>query len=80
MTWRMVRIGEREWHVSAAAERRAPSERWNLLLSFRAQDGDRRLLWTEYPLSSASRSALLMQADRIPEHKLAEVLAEQLTA
>ena len=78
MAWRMVQYGEREWHVSLAAERRAHSERWNLVLSFRAQDGDRRLLWTEYPLTSSSRSALLQQAERIPEAKLTEVLAEGL--
>lgn len=78
MAWRMVQLGDREWHVSAAAERRAHSERWNLVLSFRAQDGDRRLLWTEYPLSSSSRSALLQQAERIPEAKLAQALADGL--
>jgi hypothetical protein len=76
MAWRMVRFGDREWHVSLAAERRAHSDRWNLVLSFRAQDGDRRLLWTEYPMSSTSRSALLQQAERIPEAKLADALAE----
>ena len=78
MAWRMVQLGDRAWHVSAAAERRAHSERWNLVLSFRAQDGDRRLLWTEYPLSSSSRSALLQQAERIPEAKLAQALADGL--
>lgn len=80
MAWRMVRYDDREWHVSAAAERRAPSVRWNLVLSFRAQDGDRRLLWLEYPLTSASRSALLQQADRIPEVKLMELLVAGLEA
>ena len=78
MAWRVVEVAERQWSVSVAAERRANSQRWNLAISFRARDGDRRLLWTEYPLASTSRSALLQQAERIPDAKLAELLASQL--
>ena len=78
MAWRVVEVAERQWSVSVAAERRANSQRWNLAISFRARDGDKRLLWTEYPLASTSRSALLQQAERIPVAKLAELLASQL--
>ena len=78
MAWRIVEVAQRQWSVSVAAERRANSERWNLVLAFRARDGDKRLLWTEYPLASTSRSSLLQQAERIPDARLAELLAAQL--
>ena len=78
MAWRVVEVADRQWSVSVAAERRANSQRWNLVLAFRAQDGDKRLLWTEYPMASSSRSSLLQQADRITDAKLVEVLASQL--
>jgi hypothetical protein len=78
MAWRVVEVAERQWSVSVAAERRANSQRWTLVLAFRARDGDKRLLWTEYPMASTSRSSLLQQADRIPDSRLVEVLASQL--
>lgn len=78
MAPRVVEVADRQWNVSFATERRANSQRWNLAVSFRARDGDKRLLWTEYPLASTSRSALLQQADRIPDAKLVELLASQL--
>jgi hypothetical protein len=78
MAWRVVEYAKRQWSVSLAAERRAHSQRWNLVLSFRARDGDRRLLWTEYPMSAGSRSGLLQQAERIPDTKLTELLAANL--
>lgn len=78
MVWRVVEFGERQWKVSLAAERRAPSARWNLVLSFRAQDGTEHRFWAEYPLSSTNRSFLLQQADRIPDARLAELIAANL--
>lgn len=78
MAWRVVEVAERQWSVSVAAEQRANSARWNLVLAFRARDGDKRLLWTEYPLASTSRSSLLQQAERITDARLAEILASQL--
>jgi hypothetical protein len=78
MAWRVVEVAERQWTVSVAAEQRASSPRWNLVLRFRARDGDKRLLWTEYPLASTSRSSLLQQAERIPDATLVELLASRL--
>lgn len=78
MAWRVVEFGQRKWSVSLAAERRAHSQRWNLVLSFRTRDGDERFFWSEYPLSSVSRSVLLQQAERIPDAKLTEFLAANL--
>jgi hypothetical protein len=78
MAWRVVECEQRQWNVSVAAERRANSQRWSLVLSFRAGDGDKRLLWAEYPMVAASRSSLLQQAERIPDSKLIELLASHL--
>jgi hypothetical protein len=76
MAWRVVELDEHEWNVSVAAERRAHSERWNLVLSFRQRDGGTRPFWAEYPLSASSRSALLLQAEQIPNERLTAVLAD----
>jgi hypothetical protein len=76
MAWRVVELDEREWNVSVAAERRAHSDRWNLVLSFRQRDGGTRPFWAEYPLSASSRSALLLQAEQIPNERLTAVLAD----
>ncbi len=78
MAWRVVECGERQWNVSLAAERRAPSKTWNLVFSFRPRDGDAAPIWAEYPMSSTSRSFLLQQAERIPDARLAELIAANL--
>jgi hypothetical protein len=78
MAWRVVELDEREWNVSVAAERRAHSDRWNLVLSFRERDGGTRPFWAEYPLSASSRSSLLQQAEQIPNERLTAVLADLL--
>jgi hypothetical protein len=78
MAWRVVELDDREWNVSVAVERRAHSDRWNLVLSFRQREGGTRPFWTEYPLSASSRSALLLQAERIPNERLTAVLADLL--
>ena len=78
MAWRVVEVADRQWSVSVAAEQRANSQRWNLVLAFRARDGDRQLSGPNIPMASTSRSSLLQQAERIPDAKLAELLASQL--
>ena len=55
MVWRVVDHDDRRWNVSIAAERRANSEQWNLVFSFRPADLGQRAFWATYPLSSASR-------------------------
>lgn len=78
MAWRMVELADTTWHVSLAAERRANSSAWALVLSFRPA-GDRvRAVWAEYPLTSSSRSALFAQAERLTDAHLAQLLARQL--
>jgi hypothetical protein len=76
MAWRVVELDDRVWNVTVAAERRAHSDRWNLVLSFREQDVGTRPFWAEYPLSASSRSSLLMQAEKIPNERLTAVLAD----
>jgi len=76
MAWRVVELDDRVWSVSLAAERRAHSERWNLVLSFREKIGGTRPFWAEYPLSATSRSSLLLQAEKIPNERLTAVLAD----
>lgn len=78
MVWRVVEHDDRRWNVSLAAERRAHSPSWNLVLAFRPVDLGQRSIWATYPLSSLSRAALFAQADKIPDDALTALLAEQL--
>ena len=78
MVWRVVEHDDRRWNVSIAAERRANSEQWNLVFSFRPADLGQRAFWATYPLSSHSRSALFAQAAQLPDDAIAAFLAEHL--
>jgi hypothetical protein len=68
--------------VDAVAERRANTAAWQLVLSFRAASealqGTRRSFWTPYPLEATSKSSLFIQAERIPDAALSQLLAERL--
>ena len=85
MSWRVIAHGDQVWHVDAVAERRANTAAWQLVLSFRAASeqrlgaGSRRSFWTAYPLEATSKSALFIQAERIPDTALTRLLAERLT-
>lgn len=84
MSWRVIAHGDQVWHVDAVAERRANTAAWQLVLSFRAASepllgsGRRRSFWTPYPLEATSKSALFIQAERIPDTALSQLLAERL--
>jgi hypothetical protein len=78
MVWRVVEHGERRWHVSIAAERRADSPHWTLICWFRPAGAGQRSFWATYPLASPSRAALFAQADQIPDAALAAFLADHL--
>lgn len=84
MSWRVIALGDQVWHVDAVAERRANTAAWQLVLSFRAasqaptERGGRRAFWMPYPLEATSKSSLFIQAERIPDAALSQVLAEQL--
>jgi hypothetical protein len=67
--------------VDAVAERRAHTQAWQLVLTFRAASEPVRAhpaLWTPYPLEATSKSSLFIQAERIPDAALARLLAERL--
>ena len=78
MAWRVVELDDRVWNVTVAAERRARQEQWQLVLAFREANGGAGSVWAEYPLASSSRSALMLEADRIPTERLAAVLSDLL--
>lgn len=84
MPWRVIAHGGQVWHVDAIAERRPNTESWQLALSFRAAGSDRakgdrgQSIWTLYPLEAASKSSLFIQAERISDDALSQVLAERL--
>ncbi len=81
MSWRTIAHGDQVWHVDALAERPANTEAWQLVLSFRAaSEGPGRSFWTLYPLEATSKSSLFIQAERIPDAALTELLAERLLA
>ena len=78
MAWRVVEHGDRRWHVTIAAERRANSAQWNLVFSFRCASTERQAFWATYPLSSSSKAALFAQAEKLSDDALAALLAEHL--
>ncbi len=79
MSWRVIAHGEQVWHVDAVAERRANTAAWQLVLAFRSASAGRRLsFWTAYPLEATSKSSLFIQAERIPDAALSQVLTERL--
>ena len=80
MAWRVIATDTEVWHVQAAAERRANGQLWQLMLSFRATatDRPRRNFWAPFPLECVSKSSLFLQADRIPDDALREVLQQHI--
>ena len=80
MPWRVIALGDQVWHVDAIAERRANTEAWHLALSFRAASNRLKgpSFWTLYPLEATSKSSLFIQAERIPDAAISQVLAQRL--
>jgi hypothetical protein len=78
MAWRVLEHAGQSWNVSLAAERLPNSPQWNLVFSFRPTTPGQRSIWATYPLTSSSKSALFVQADRISDKDLLELLAAKL--
>jgi hypothetical protein len=80
MPWRVIAHGDQVWHVDAVAERPPNTAAWQLVLSFRSasERPGGRALWTLYPLEAASKSSLFIQAERIPDTALSDLLAARL--
>ena len=91
MPWRVIALGDQVWHVDALAQRPPNTDAWQLVLSFRAAAGGpgagagagmgvgKRSFWTRYPLEATSKSSLFIQAERIPDAALSQLLAERLS-
>lgn len=81
MPWRVIAHGDEVWHVDALAERRPHTQAWQLTLAFRAaaRTAQRRRVCAPYPLEAASKAALYIQAEQIPDSALVSALAERLT-
>lgn len=81
MAWRVIAHGNEVWHVDALAERRAHTEAWQLVLTFRAaSDRLRRASFlTPFPLEATSKSSLFIQAERIKDRDLSRLLEERLS-
>lgn len=80
MPWRVIAHGDQVWHVDVVAERPANASAWQLALAFRAaaELPRGRAIWTLYPIEATSKTALFIQAERIPNTALSELLAERL--
>jgi len=78
MAWRVLEHQDQVWKVSVAAERCANMTLWQLVLAFRSAGPKATSFWKPYPLQSSSKSSLFAQADRIPDDRLAELLAEHV--
>jgi len=79
MPWRVIDYGDEVWHVEPVAERPAYDRFWHLVLSFRGASGGLRenVFWAPYPIEATSKSALFLQADRIPDKALSHFLVER---
>jgi hypothetical protein len=78
MPWRVIDVDGEVWHVQPAAERRANQSVWQLMLSFRAVStrGSARAFWASFPIESTSKSSLFLQAERISDEALHELLCQ----
>lgn len=78
MAWRVIAREGEVWHVHPAAERRANQSLWQLMLSFRHADqaSKQESFWASYPIESTSKSSLFMQAERITDEALHELLSQ----
>ncbi len=78
MAWRVISREGEVWHVHRAVERRANQSQWQLVLSFRAAETaqERATFWAPYPLESTSKSSLFIQAEKIPDEALHELLCQ----
>ena len=76
----MIAHGDQVWHVDVVVERPTNAAAWQLVLSFRAaaERSRGRAICTIYPLEATSKTSLFIQAERIPNTALSELLAERL--
>lgn len=78
MAWRVIEVRDEVWNVSIVAERRANSENWELVLSFRSSGPIPRRFWAPVPMQSASKATIYAQAEKLSDRELVELLNEHL--
>lgn len=79
MAWRVLELGDEVWTVSIAAERRANSNQWGLVLSFRSSGASPRRFWAEVPdIQSTSKGAIYTQAEKLSDRDLTELVNSHL--
>lgn len=77
MSWRVISHADQTWHVQPAAERRANQSLWQLMFSFRTTvGGERRAFWASYPIEATSKSSLFVQAEKISDDALRDLLCQ----
>lgn len=76
MAWRVISREGEIWHVQPAAERPANHTNWRLMLSFRATTTPDERFWASYPLESSSKSSLFIQAEKITDQALHDLLCQ----
>ena len=79
MAWRVIEVGDEVWNISIAAERRANSEQWELVLSFRSSGPAPRRFWAPVPMQSTSKAAIYAQAEKLSDRELIDLLNDHLT-
>jgi hypothetical protein len=79
MPWRVLEVGEETWNVSVAAERRANSDQWALVLSFRSGGTSPRRFWIPHPIYANSKAGLYSQAEQLSDHELREIVTDHLS-
>jgi len=83
MSWRVIAHGTRfgMWMRSPSGTRIRPLGSWCCRFAPRLSRSrvGRRSFWTPYPLEATSKSSLFIQAERIPDAALSQLLAERLS-
>jgi hypothetical protein len=81
MAWRILSREGETWHVHPAVERRANQATWQLVLAFRPKgaEGGHRPFWASFPLESSSKSSLFLQAEKLSDEDLHDVLSRHLS-
>jgi len=82
MSWRVIAHGDQVgmWMRSPSGTRiRRLAVGVVVRAATESLPGRRRSFWTPYPLEATSKSSLFIQAERIPDAALSQLLAERLS-
>ena len=78
MAWRVLEVADQTWNISIAAERRANSDQWGLVLSFRSAGTPPTRFWAPVPIQSSSKATLYAQAEKLSDRDLIELVNAHL--